>query len=92
LEGPFLSFDIENAPEEPTLLFLRWFETAIAHEVPEPHAMTLSTADQDGLPDARVLILKNVDPIGFHFAISAASRKGRQFAARPQASLTFYWL
>jgi pyridoxamine 5'-phosphate oxidase len=91
LQGPFLPFDIESAPDDPTLLFLHWLETAIAHEVPEPHAMTLSTADQDGFPDARVLILKNVDSLGFHFAISAASRKGRQLSARPQAALTFYW-
>jgi pyridoxamine 5'-phosphate oxidase len=53
--------------------------------------MTLSTVDADGLPDARILILKNVDELGFHFAISSASRKGRQLSIRSKAALTFYW-
>ena len=91
LQGPFLPFDVKDVPEEPVELFLRWLDIAIASDVPEPHAMTLSTVDADGLPDARVLILKNVDEVGFHFAISAASRKGRHLAARPQVALTFYW-
>lgn len=91
LQGPFLSFDMDAAPETPIELFLEWFEIALAHDVPEPHAMTLSTADANGLPDARVLILKDVDHAGFHFAISAASRKGRHLEARRQAALSFYW-
>ena len=91
LQGPFLPFDVEDVPEEPVELFLRWLDIAIASGIPEPHAMTLSTADADDMPDARVLILKNVNEAGFHFAISTASRKGRHLAARPQAALTFYW-
>jgi len=91
LRGPFLPFNVNDAPEEPSSLFLQWLNIAIAESVPEPHAMVLSTADSDGFPDARVLILKNVDRCGFHFAISAASRKGRQLTNRPQAALTFYW-
>ena len=91
LQGPFRPFDVEDAPEEPVELFLRWLDIAIASDVPEPHAMTLSTVDADGCPDARVLILKNVDQRGFHFAFSAASRKGRHLNARPQVALTFYW-
>lgn len=91
LQGPFQPFEPDAAPADPRDLFLEWLDIAIAHDVPEPHAMTLSTVDADGLPDARVLILKNVDEDGFHFAISAASRKGRQLATRPQAALTFYW-
>ncbi|WP_457796229.1 pyridoxine/pyridoxamine 5'-phosphate oxidase [Methylocystis sp. S23] len=91
LQGPFLPFDMEDVPDDPKDLFLHWLEIAIAQGVPEPHAMTLSTADADGFPDARVLILKNLDHVGFHFAISSASRKGRQLGVRPQAALTFYW-
>jgi pyridoxamine 5'-phosphate oxidase len=91
LQGTFLPFDTQGAPEDPQSLFREWLDTAIANQVPEPHAMTLSTADADGFPDARVLILKNVDEDGFHFAISAASRKGRQLEERRQAALTFYW-
>jgi pyridoxamine 5'-phosphate oxidase len=91
LHGPFLAFDVGDAPDEPSELFRQWLDIAIAEGVPEPHAMVLSTADASGFPDARVLILKNVDREGFHFAVSAASRKGRQLSERPQAALTFYW-
>ena len=91
LQGPFVPFDVEDVPEEPVELFLHWLDIAIASDVPEPHAMTLSTVDADGFPDARVLILKNVDEAGFHFAISSASRKGRHLAAMPEVALTFYW-
>jgi pyridoxamine 5'-phosphate oxidase len=91
LQGPFLPFDPTNAPADPLDVFLDWLSVAIAHDVPEPHAMTLATAGADGRPDARILLLKNVDGAGFHFAISAASRKGRQLEQRPSAALTFYW-
>ena len=53
--------------------------------------MTLSTIDQSGRPDARMLILKDLDGAGWHFAVHAASRKGRDLATRPVAALTFYW-
>lgn len=91
LQGPFAPFDPSKAPGDPRDLFREWLTTAIARDVPEPHAMTLATTGADGLPDARVLLLKNVDEAGFHFAISAASRKGRQLEQRPCAALTFYW-
>lgn len=91
LKGPFPEFDIDKAPDDPIALFSQWLDLAVAQGVSEPHAMTLSTADADGFPDARVLILKDVDNNEFHFAINSASRKGRQLAARPQAALTFHW-
>lgn len=53
--------------------------------------MTLSTVDEDGWPDARVLILKDVDAKGWHFACTKESAKGRQIAANPHVALTFYW-
>lgn len=91
LEGPFDPVDFGTAPDNPQALFLDWLDAAIAAGIAEPHAMTLSTVDPQGHPDARVLILKNVDSRGWHFAISAASPKGRQVAANPAAALTFYW-
>lgn len=91
LDGPFVPFAVDDAPEHPTTLFLQWFDVALAHGVPEPHAMILSSADENGYPDARVLILKDVDEIGFHFATSVASRKGGQLECRKEAALTFYW-
>ncbi len=91
LEGPFEPADFSGAPDRPQALFLDWLEAALAVGIAEPHAMTLSTVDAHGHPDARVLILKNVDERGWHFAISAASPKGRQIQANPVVALTFYW-
>ncbi|MFJ5262641.1 pyridoxal 5'-phosphate synthase [Streptomyces sp. NPDC088387] len=89
--GPLADFDPAEAPAEPVDLFLGWLREAVAAGVPDPHAMTLSTIGDDGGPDARVLILKNVDADGWQFAVHAHSPKGRQLADRPQAALTFYW-
>lgn len=91
LEGPFPAVNFETAPESPQALFLEWLQTAIAAGIAEPHAMTLSTVDPNGYPDARVLILKNIDDRGWHFAISKNSPKGRHIAAQPRVALTFYW-
>lgn len=85
------AFDIESAPSAPQDLFIDWFREAVAAGEAEPHAMTLSTCDVDGRPDARVLILKDVDEDGWWFATSSASRKGRQVEQQPAAALTFYW-
>ncbi|MEU3272159.1 pyridoxal 5'-phosphate synthase [Saccharomonospora sp. NPDC006951] len=83
-------FDVDAAPGQPVDLFLSWLsdagETGLA-----PHAMTLSTVDENGLPDARVLILKDVDETGWYFATSAESPKGRQLARNGHAALTFFW-
>lgn len=70
---------------------MTWLEEAINSKVSEPHAMTLSTVDSDGYPDARVLILKNIDERGWYFASSSESRKGNQLKANPKSALTFYW-
>jgi pyridoxamine 5'-phosphate oxidase len=91
LAGPYRRDDPGDAPADPTALFLRWLDAAIATGQPEPHAMTLSTVDEDGRPDARVLLLKDVDADGWHFASTRQGVKGRQIAANPNAALTFYW-
>ncbi|MEU1055468.1 pyridoxal 5'-phosphate synthase [Streptomyces sp. NPDC005876] len=89
--GPLADFDPGDAPADPVGLFLDWLRAAVDAGVPDPHAMTLSTVGEDGCPDARVLILKNVDSGGWQFAAHAGSPKGRQLADRPRAALTFYW-
>ncbi|NEA99089.1 pyridoxal 5'-phosphate synthase [Streptomyces sp. SID13726] len=89
--GPLAEFDPAGAPADPVELFLDWLREAVAAGVPDAHAMTLSTVGEDGGPDARVLILKNVDGDGWQFAAHAGSPKGRQLADRPRAALTFYW-
>ncbi|MFD1716205.1 pyridoxine/pyridoxamine 5'-phosphate oxidase [Georgenia deserti] len=83
--------DLAALPADPMRMFRDWLDLAIASAVPEPHTMTLSTVDDDGVPDARVLILKEVDETGWAFASTAESRKGRQLAARPAAALSFWW-
>lgn len=83
-------FDTTSVPERPQELFVGWLgdagEAGLA-----PHAMTLSTVDEHGMPDARVVILKDVDAQGWYFAGSAGSPKGGQLAAFPGAALTFFW-
>ncbi|KAL6915233.1 hypothetical protein FSHL1_012888 [Fusarium sambucinum] len=83
--------DFDSFPDTPQQAFEAWLDEAIESGVPEPHAVTLSTTDQYGRPDARVLILKNVDDRGWHFAIKADSPKGRQISANNNVALTFYW-
>ncbi|MDX2678922.1 pyridoxine/pyridoxamine 5'-phosphate oxidase [Streptomyces sp. NY05-11A] len=84
-------FDPTTAPEDPLPLFTEWFADAVAAGETEPHTMTLSTSDEEGLPDARIVMLHGADEEGWAFATHATSRKGRHLAARPYAALTFYW-
>jgi pyridoxamine 5'-phosphate oxidase len=91
LKGPFIPDDFAHFPETPQQAFTLWLNDAIAQDIKEPHAMTLSTVDANGYPDARVLILKNVDDRGWHFASKADSPKGTQIASSPKVALTFYW-
>ncbi|MDE1995804.1 MAG: pyridoxal 5'-phosphate synthase [Rhizobiaceae bacterium] len=91
LAGPFPPFDPDAAAGEPRELFATWLRDAIDAGIREPHAMTLSTVDETGLPDARILILKNLDDRGWHFATTNAGPKGRQIAVNPYVALTFYW-
>lgn len=91
LVGPFPPFHPEDAGESPHLLFLKWYQEALKYGIHETHSMTLSTIGVDGTPDARVLILKDVDEAGWYFASSANSTKGVQLHNNPRVALTFYW-
>ncbi len=91
LAGPYPPFDADAAPAEPRELFCAWLRDAITSGIREPHAMVLSTTDENGAPDARLLILKNLDARGWHFATSGNGPKGRQIAVNPYVALTFYW-
>ncbi|MFC8226862.1 pyridoxal 5'-phosphate synthase [Streptomyces sp. NPDC057287] len=84
-------FDPSAAPPAPLPLFHTWFADAVAAGQPEPHTMTLATADAEGRPDVRTLMLHDADGRGWHFATHRTSAKGRQLAARPYAALGFYW-
>lgn len=76
---------------EPIGLFIQWLAEAGAHEINDPNAMTLSTLDAEGLPDARIVLLKDVDARGFTFYSNRESAKGQELAAHPVAALTFHW-
>ncbi|HEX9088315.1 MAG TPA: pyridoxamine 5'-phosphate oxidase family protein [Arthrobacter sp.] len=84
-------FDPAGAPADPAELFRLWLAEALAAGVPQPNACSLATADGLGRPSSRMLILKDIDGDGWHFATSRASRKGRELTANPQAALNFYW-
>ena len=81
----------EDWPDTPQAQFERWLDEAVAAGAVEPQVMTLSTVRPDGRPDARSVVLLNVDARGWHFAASTRSPKGRQIENRPFAALTFYW-
>jgi len=85
------TLDETAAAREPFAQFGRWFEEAVRAQVAEPHAMTLATADADGTPAARIVLLRGWDERGFVFFTNYGSRKGRDLAAHPRAALVFYW-
>ncbi|GGN40811.1 pyridoxamine 5'-phosphate oxidase [Actinoplanes campanulatus] len=71
--------------------FGRWFADATAFGLPEPNAMIVATADAGARPSARTVLLKGYDDRGFVFFTNYESRKGRETAANPYASLVFPW-
>ena len=76
-----------TAADEPLRLFAAWLKDATAAEPRDPTAMTLATVDADGLPNARMVLLKGVDERGFVFYTNMESQKGRELDARPKAAL-----
>ncbi|MBC9001360.1 pyridoxamine 5'-phosphate oxidase [Micromonospora aurantiaca (nom. illeg.)] len=71
--------------------FARWFADAVAHQLPEPNAMVLGTADDRGRPSGRTVLLKGYGPEGFVFYTNHGSRKGAEVIGNPWASLVFPW-
>ena len=76
---------------DPFALFNAWLTEALAKEPNDANAMALATADADGLPDVRMVLLKDADSRGFVFYTNLESAKGRQLEANPQAALLFHW-
>ena len=79
------------AAVDPFALFGDWFEEAKAREPNDPEAMALATADAGGLPDARMVLLKEWSEAGFVFYTNAESDKGRQLEANSKAAALFHW-
>lgn len=80
-----------EAAEEPFALFHSWMEEATAKELNDPTAAALATANWDGAPSVRMVLVKQVDDRGFCFYTNSESRKGRELAANPRAALCFHW-
>lgn len=77
--------------DEPLRLFAAWFDEAKRAEPADASAMTLATVDSDGLPNARMVLLKDFDERGFVFYTNLDSPKVRELNRNPQAALVFHW-
>lgn len=77
--------------DDPFQLFAVWFEEAARSEPSDPNAMALATVDEDGMPNARMVLLKDVDERGFVFFTHSSSAKGCELGACPRAALVFHW-
>ncbi|RFU46414.1 pyridoxamine 5'-phosphate oxidase [Paraburkholderia sp. DHOC27] len=86
------SLDATDVDRNPFRQFDAWFAQAVEAQLPEPNTMTLATVDSRGRPSARIVLIKGVDERGFMFFTNYESRKGRELAENPFASLLFYWI
>jgi pyridoxamine 5'-phosphate oxidase len=80
-----------TAKADPIALFTAWLAEAADSEPNDPNAMALATVDDEGLPDVRMVLLKEHDDRGFVFFTNVESAKGRELLANPKAALCFYW-
>lgn len=96
MEPPRIDYDVDglieaNLAADPVDQFTDWFDEAVRADLPEANMMTLATVDTFGMPDARVVLLKEHGPGGFVFYTNYASPKAEQLAAHPHATLVFHW-
>lgn len=85
------SLSEKDAQTDPMKQFDTWWQEAIKSEIDEVNAMTLATASADGVPAARIVLLKGYDEQGFVFYTNYHSYKGRQLEENPRACLVFFW-
>lgn len=83
--------DFDHPASDPIGVFNSWMEDARQTGLPNPNAMTLATVDSQGLPSARIMLLKEIDERGAVFYTNRQSRKGRDLAANPHVALLFFW-
>ncbi len=83
----------EDLPQagDPMALFRAWLADADKSEPNDPNAMAVATVDENGLPDVRMVLLKEVDATGFVFYTNLGSAKGRELIQNPKAALLFHW-
>ncbi|MDO9413115.1 MAG: pyridoxamine 5'-phosphate oxidase [Pseudolabrys sp.] len=85
-----LTTDFTEA-DEPMRLFAEWLTDATASEPRDPTAMTVATVDPDGMPNARMVLLKGADERGFVFYTNVDSQKGQELDSAAKAALVFHW-
>lgn len=83
--------DEKKVNPNPFLQFNYWFDEAINANLPEPHAMHLSTSDVNGRVSGRIVLLREVNELGFVFYTNYTSRKAKEIAMTGFGSLTFFW-
>lgn len=93
VEGLDFEQDIADTadPEAPFAHFARWLEAAAATEPNDPNAMAVATVGDDGLPNVRMVLLKDYDPSGFVFFTNSTSAKGAELKANMQAAAVLHW-
>ncbi len=82
---------MSSTSADPFVQFAQWMADAEASEPNDPNAMALATADAQGRPSVRMVLLKDAGPDGFVFYTNLESRKGGELAANPHAALLFHW-
>lgn len=85
------TLDISEVAIDPVQQFNQWMQAALDSNQEEPTAMTLATTSSEGIPDARIVLLKGVDEDGFRFYTNYDSTKGKNIAANNNVALVFFW-
>ncbi len=85
------AIDVAHANPNPFTQFEEWLKRAEQEELPHANAMSLSTANAQGIPSARIVLLRGLDERGFVFYTNYMSAKGQQLIENPNAALVFFW-
>jgi len=85
------SLDVGDVSNDPIAELSKWMSEAIAAQVLEPTAMTLATADKQGVPSARIVLCKDINASGITFFTNYESQKGKELLDNPRAALVFFW-
>ena len=84
--------DVTDLAADPLVQWHRWYDDAVREGLTEPNAMTVATVRPDGTPDARIVLVRGADALGFTFFTNYDSAKGEQLATHPAAAAVFGWL
>lgn len=90
-DGAKLTSGNLSEARDPFPLFAEWLAEAEKSEPNDPNAMALATVDEAGMPDVRMVLLKDFGPRGFAFYTNLESRKGKELAGQPKAALCMHW-